>query len=128
MKRIANVLMAGLVLATVAGIFAAPVHAAVWLADVVVTPAPCAPVACARVVCAPVTCARICTVPARPCYPERIGFWTGPARSCGEPTYNEYNTATGTFNRIIDVGLNASGQSAIRFTNATGGWTVLKKK
>ena len=123
MKKLVRVSVVVLAVAALLGICLVTAHAGVWFAEVVVAPGMCVPATCAPVVYAPA----VCTVVVRPCYPTRIGFWTGPARRCGEPTYNEYNTGTGTFNQIIDVGLNASGQSAIRLTNSTGGWTILKE-
>ena len=123
MKKLVGVFVVTLAVVALVGFCLVTAHAGVWFAEVVVTPGTCVPIACASVVCAPA----VCTVAVRPCYPTRIGFWTGPARPCGERTYNEYNTGTGTFNQIIDVGLNASGRPAAQFTNATGGWTVLKE-
>ncbi len=113
------------------------VHAGVWFVHVVSPAAVCVPVvgapaACVpSVVCTPTVCVpqAVCVAtPVRPSTPQRISFWTGPARPGGEPTYHEYNTQTGQFNQIIDVGLNASGQSAIQLSNTSGGWTILKEK
>ena len=123
MKKLVRVSVVTIAVVALVGFCLVTAQAGVWFAEVVVTPGTCVPIACAPMVCTPT----VYTVAVRPCYPTRIGFWTGPARPCGERTYNEYNTGTGTFNQIIDVGLNASGQSAIRLTNSTGGWTILKE-
>ncbi len=138
MKRFLQI--AAVIVAAVAlvALFLGSVHAGMWFVHVVSPTAVCAPVACAPVLCTPtVVCTPTVSVPApcccvatpvKPSYPNRISFWTGPARPGGEPTYHEYNTQTGQFNQIIDVGLNASGQSAIQLSNTSGGWTILKDK
>jgi len=137
MKRffqIAGVLAAAVIFV---GLLLGSVHAGVWFVHVVSPAAVCAPAVCTpavcvpSVVCAPAVCVpQACCVatPVRPSNPNRISFWTGPVRPGGEPTYHEYNTQTGQFNQIIDVGLNASGQSAIQLSNTSGGWTILKER
>ena len=142
MKRFWQVLIVLVAAVVFVGLFLGSGYAGVWFVHVVSPAAVCAPVVCAPAVCAPAACtptvvstpavcvASPCCVvtPVKPCNPQRISFWTGPARPGGEPTYHEYNTQTGQFNQIIDVGLNASGQSAIQLTNTSGGWTILKQK
>jgi len=137
MKRFAQVVLVLVAAVAFVGLFLGSVHAGVWFVHVVSPATVCSPVVCAPAVCAPtVVCTPTVCVPSpccvatpvKPSNPNRISFWTGPARPCGEPTYHEYNTQTGQFNQIIDVGLNASGQSAIQLTNTSGGWTILKER
>jgi hypothetical protein len=60
------------------------------------------------------------------CYPTTVNYFTSPVRLGGDWTYNQYNPWTRTHNQVVDVGLTASGQAPITYTNATGGWTMLK--
>jgi len=133
MRKFMQVTLFVAAVAVMSVVLLASAHAGMWLVNVATTPTVCAPVACAPVMCAPAICvATPCVAAPCVCAPvkpsNRISFWTGPARPCGEPTYHEYNTQTGQFNQIIDVGLNASGQSAIQLSNSSGGWTILKAK
>ncbi|GEM_PF-1976640 len=57
MKTLVRILMVGLVIAAVSGIFSSSAQAGVWLADVAVTPAPCVTAVRVPVMCAPVVVA-----------------------------------------------------------------------
>ncbi len=131
MKKVTRVVGMGFVIATVVAIGTVSAYAGLWYAsvvpvDITVTPAPCVPQTCPPRVRVPACPPPVCGLTERPCFPSRIGYWTGPARLGGQPTYNEYSTITGGHSQIVDVGLNAVGRPAHVFQNSAGGTTVMK--